>query len=125
MPSVMTEPAPGVFDLIRKHTKPHDRIVTNGNPILYVQVNRLAGVRESNFLDPILGYYIGDTDVDKLRPVYEEMMKSRPKIVVLDPSYMNARSRHYEALWKPFLENNHYKQLTASVYLRVARAKHR
>ena len=116
--SVMDEPAPDVFRLIRKYTRPSDRIVTNGNPILYVQVNRLAGVRESNFLDPILSYYIGDTDEEKLRPVYEEMMRSRPKIVVLDPSYLYARGRHYEALWKPFLANNHYERLTDNVYLR-------
>jgi hypothetical protein len=31
-PNAMNEPAPGVFDLIRKHTTPDDRIVTNGNP---------------------------------------------------------------------------------------------
>jgi hypothetical protein len=117
-PAAMTEPAPGVFDLIRKYTTPADRIVTNGNPILYVQVDRLAGVRESNFLDPILGYYIGDTDEQKLRPVYDELMRSRPKIVVLDPSFAYARGRHHWALWAPFLANNHYQQLTDSVYLR-------
>jgi hypothetical protein len=125
VPPTMTEPAPRVFELIRKYTKPSDRIVTNGNPILYVQVNRLAGVRESNFLDPILSYYVGDTDEEKLRPVYEEMMKSRPKIVVLDPSFLHARGRHYEALWKPFLANNHYKQLTDNVYLRETKRKSR
>jgi hypothetical protein len=115
----MTEPAPGVFDLINKYTTPADRIVTNGNPILYVQVNRLAGVRESNFLDPVLSYYIGDTDKEKLRPVYDEMMKSRPKIVILDPSFGHARGRHHSALWAPFLADNHYKQLTDNVYLRA------
>lgn len=117
-PPAMTEPAPGVFDLIRKYTTPADRIVTNGNPILYVQVDRLAGVRESNFLDPILGYYVGNTDEQKLKPVYDELMRSRPKIVVLDPSFLYARGRHHWALWAPFLANNHYRQLTDSVYLR-------
>lgn len=112
------EPAPRVFELIRKYTTPADRIVTNGNPILYVQVDRLAGVRESNFLDPILGYYIGQTDKEKLRPVYEEMLKSRPRIVVLDPSFLYARGRHQAALWGPFIAEQHYKQLTDNVYLR-------
>jgi hypothetical protein len=31
---------------------------------------------------------------------------------------MWARDRHYKALWKPFLANNHYLQLTDNVYLR-------
>ena len=117
-PPTTWEPVPGVFDLVRKYTTPADRIVTNGNPILYVQVNRLAGIRESNLLDPMLGYYVGDTDEEKLRPVYDELMKSRPKLVVIDPSYGHARPRHQRALWAPFLANNHYKQLTDYVYLR-------
>jgi hypothetical protein len=117
-PPTMTEPVPGVFDLIRKYTTASDRIVTSGNPILYVQVDRLAGIRESNLLDPILGYYVGETDEQKLRPVYEELMHSRPKIVVLDPSYGHARPRHQSALWGPFLANNHYQRLTDNVYLR-------
>ena len=116
--TTMGEPAPHVFELIRKYTTPTDRIVTNGNPILYVQVDRLAGVRESNFLDPILGYYVGSTDKEKLRPVYEEMLKSRPKVIVLDPSFMYARGRHHWALFAPFLADQHYKQLTDNVYLR-------
>jgi hypothetical protein len=116
--SPMQEPGPKVFELIRKNTTPEDRIVTNGNPILYVQVDRVAGVRESNFLDPILGYYVGATDEEKLRPVYAEMEKSRPKIVVLDSSFMYARGRHHWALFAPYLAKHHYKQLTDNVYLR-------
>jgi hypothetical protein len=116
--STRAEPAPGVFELIRQHTTPEDRIVTNGNPALYFQVDRLAGVRESNFLDPILGYYVGATDKEKLRPVYDEMLKSRPKIIVLDPSFDYARARHHAGLWAPFLADQHYKKLTDNVYLR-------
>ncbi len=78
----------------------------------------MAGVRESNFLDPILGYYVGKTDKEKLRPVYQEMLKSRPRVVVLDPSFLYARGRHQAALWGPFLAEQHYKQLTENVYLR-------
>jgi hypothetical protein len=116
--SPLQEPGPRVFELIRANTTPADRIVTNGNPILYVQVDRISGVRESNFLDPILGYYVGATDKEKLRPVYEEMEKSRPKIVILDSSFMYARGRHHWALFAPYLADHHYKQLTDNVYLR-------
>jgi hypothetical protein len=112
------EPGPHVYDLIRQNTTPEDRIVTNGNPILYVQVDRTSGVRESNFLDPILGYYEGATDEAKLRPVWDEMEKSRPKIIVLDPSFMYARGRHHRALFAPYLAKHRYKQLTDNVYLR-------
>ncbi|HVT10332.1 MAG TPA: hypothetical protein VHO67_22885 [Polyangia bacterium] len=118
MPSPMVEPFPGAFDLIQKNSGPNDRIATNGNPILYVQVNRLSAVRESNFLDPVLGYYVGSTDEEKLRPVYEELERNRPKIVVLDPSFGYARERHQRALWMPFLTNHHYRALTPEVYVR-------
>jgi hypothetical protein len=116
--SVLVEPAPGVFEAIKKYTTPADRIVTSGNPILYVQTNRLNGIRESNLLDPILGYYLGNTDEEKLRPLYDELVRSRPKIVVLDPSYAQARPRHQHALWGPFLTNYHYTKLTDQIYLR-------
>jgi hypothetical protein len=116
--SAMVEPVAGVFEAVRKYTTPDDRIVTNGNPILYVQTNRLSGIRESNLLDPILGFYIGNTDEEKLRPVYDELVRSRPKIVVLDPSYAHARPRHNRALWAPFLANYHYTKLTENIYLR-------
>ncbi len=117
-PPVMGEPVPGVFELIRAHTTPADKIVTNGNPILYVQTERISGVRESVFLDPILGYYVGQTDKDKLRTVYDEMLASKPKIIVLDPSYAYARGRHAAALWQPFLTEQHYEKLSDNVYLR-------
>ncbi len=118
MPSAMVEPFPGAFELIEKNTTPADRIATNGNPVLYVQVNRLSAVRESNFLDPVLGYYEGETDEERLRPVYEELERNRPKIVVLDPSFPWARERHQRALWGPFLANHHYRALTPQVYIR-------
>lgn len=116
--SPMVEPVPGVFEAVRRYTTPADRIVTSGNPILYVQTNRLSGIRESNLLDPVLGFYVGSTDEEKLRPVYEEMVKSRPKIVVLDPSFAHARPRHQRALWGPFLADHHYTKLTEQIYLR-------
>lgn len=116
--SPMIEPAPGVFEAVAKYTTPDDRIATSGNPILYVQVNRRSAIRESNLLDPILGFYVGNTDEEKLRPVYDELVKSRPKLVVLDPSYAHARPRHQRALWGPFLTNYHYTKLTENIYLR-------
>jgi hypothetical protein len=117
-PSPMNEPVPGIFDAVRKYTTPQDRIVTSGNPILYVQTNRLNGIRESNLLDPILGYYVGTTDEEKLRPLYDELVKSMPKIVVVDPSFAHARPRHQRALWGPFLANYHYTKLTEQIWLR-------
>jgi hypothetical protein len=117
-PPTMVEPVPGIFEGVRKYTTPDDRIVTSGNPILYVQTNRRNGVRESTLLDPMLGFYVGATDEEKLRPVYDEMVKSRPKIVVLDPSLAHARPRHQRALWGPFLADHHYTKLTDNIYLR-------
>jgi hypothetical protein len=45
-------------------------------------------------------------------------VKSRPKLVVLDPSYAHARPRHQRALWGPFLADHHYTKLTENIYLR-------
>jgi hypothetical protein len=117
--SPFVEPFPGVFEAVRKYTTPTDRIVTSGNPILYVQTDRLNGLRESNLLDPILGFYVGTSDEEKLRPLYEELEKSRPKLLILDPSYAHARPRHQRALWGPFLEKHPYTKLSPNIYLRA------
>jgi hypothetical protein len=118
MPPFMVEPFPGAFETIRQNSAPTDRIVTSGNPLLYVQVNRVNAVRESILLDPALSYYEGDTDEQKLRPVYEELERNRPKLVVLDPSFPDSRGRHQQALWGPFLSQHHYRALTPQIYLR-------
>jgi len=109
--SPMAEPIPGSFEAVRKYTTPADRIVTSGNPIFYVQTNRRNAIRESNLFDMILGYYSGNTD-------YDELVKNRPKLVFLDPAYPDRQTRHYRALWAPFLADYHYTKLAEHIYLR-------
>jgi hypothetical protein len=112
------ETVPGSLALIAQHSNPDDRIVSDGNPIIYVVSNRVSGVRESNLLDPILNFYEGDTDEEKLRVVYDEMVKSRPKIIILDPDHGDAKVRHIASLWNPFLTDFKYTKLSDNVYLR-------
>jgi hypothetical protein len=108
----------GTLDQVLARTTPQDRIVTSGAPLIYVQANRLSALRESGMLDPIMNFYVGDTDVERLRPLYDELVKNRPKIVILDPEFASAKVRYRAALWEPFLADQHYQKLSETMYVR-------
>jgi hypothetical protein len=112
------EEVPGSFEAVRKYTVPKDRVLTTGNPIFYVQMDRLSAIRESNLLDPILPYYVGATDEEKLRPLREELVMNRPKVVIMSPQFAYAKVRHNKALFMPFLTEFQYKELSPGIYVR-------
>ena len=112
------EPQPGLVAFIAANTTPDDRILTTGTPMLYVVTDRVGGVRESNFTDEILGYYDGDTDVDKLRPLREQLLRTRPKVVFLDPTHERRKRRHHDALLAPFLAELGYRKINDKLYVR-------
>ena len=104
-----SEPVPGAFEFIRKNTVPSDRIFTTGPPVLYPETNRVSAVRESNIIDEILGSYEGKTDEERLRPIYLQLVKNKPKVVILDPENGHRKGRHMQALLIPFLTEFKYK----------------
>lgn len=112
------EPVPGAFDFIRKNTVPSDRIFTTGPPVVYVQTNRVSAVRESNIIDEILGSYEGKTDEERLRPIYLQLVKNKPKVVILDPENGGRKGRHMKSLIVPFLTEFKYRKITDYLYLR-------
>jgi hypothetical protein len=112
------EPQPGLAAFIARETKPTDRIFTDGPPILYVETNRLSATRESNYTDEIMAAYDGKTDEEKLRPVYDSLVKHRPKVVFLDPESGPRKVRHRNAAILPFLRNYKYKEINPSLFVR-------
>ena len=114
----LAEPVPGAFEFIKKNTVPSDRIFTSGPPALYPEVDRVSAVRESNIIDEILGSYEGKTDEERLRPIYQELVRNRPKVVILDPENANRKARHMKTLMIPFLTQYKYKKITDFIYLR-------
>jgi hypothetical protein len=112
------EPVPGVMALIAKVTKPSDRIFTTGPPILYVQADRVSAVRESDILDEFLGSYDGSTDEEKLRPLYRQLVRNEPKVVILDPEHRERKARHDRSLLMPYLADFRYVKVNDNVYVR-------
>jgi hypothetical protein len=112
------EPAPGLYEFIRTHSDPQDRIFTTGPPSLYVYANRIAAVRESSIIDELVPAMPGDTDAEKLRPLYQELVRNRPKIVFLDPEHGNRKYRHMAAAITPFLNELKYTKINEMLYLR-------
>ena len=112
------EPQAGILEFINANTTPSDRIFTTGAPLLYRQANRLSAARESCYVDAILGSYDGATDAEKLRPIYRQLVKNKPKVVFMDPQYGGMKGRTNEALLKPFLAEFKYKKVNDQLYLR-------
>jgi hypothetical protein len=112
------EPALGLFDYIREHSAPTDKIFTTGPPSLYVYTDRIAAVRESSIIDELIPALPGNTDEEKLRPLYDELVKNQPKIVFLDPEHGNRKYRHLGAAIMPFLTRFQYIKVNEQLYLR-------
>jgi hypothetical protein len=112
------EPQAGLLAYIKANTTPSDRIFTSGPPFLYPQSDRISAVRETNIIDEILGSYDGATDQEKLRPIYLQLVKNKPKVVFLDPENGHRKNRHKQALLMPFLEEFKYKKINENLYLR-------
>ena len=112
------EPQPGLLEFIKTNTTPSDRIFTTGPPILYPQADRSSAARESCYVDPILGSYDGMSDAEKLRPIYRQLVKNKPKVVFMDPIYGQMKGRTNEALLRPFLTEFKYKKINDQLYLR-------
>jgi hypothetical protein len=112
------EPMAGLLAFIEQNTVPSDRIFTSGPPILYAQADRVSAVRESNIIDEILPSYDGSTDQERLRPVYEQLVKNQPKVVFLDPEHGWRKNRHYQTLILPYLKEFNYQKISEILYLR-------
>ena len=112
------EPLPGILAFIAANSAPSDRIFTTGPPILYVLSDRLSATSESNIIDEILVAYSGASDEEKLRPIYDELVRNKPKIVVLDPEHGSRKVRHMRSLILPFLKEFNYRSVREYLYVR-------
>jgi hypothetical protein len=112
-------PMPGILETVAQYTTPDDTIVTTGWPSLYMQTNRLNGIRESTSDNEVMGFYEGNTDEEKLSGIRAELLRTKPKLIILDPTPSPARkTRFLRALWGPFLEEFHYTEIRPMVWLR-------
>jgi hypothetical protein len=112
------EPAPGLLAFIEANSSPADKIVTTGPPGLYIAADRLAAIKGCAIIDELIPAMPGETDEEKLRPLYEELVKGQPKIVFLDPALGHRKLRHYAAAIMPFLNTFQYKKVNETLYLR-------
>jgi hypothetical protein len=115
---LLVEPAPGLFEFIRTNSTPADKIFTTGPPSLYVYSDRVAAVRESSIIDELVPAMPGETDAEKLRPLYQELVRNQPKIVFLDPEHGHRKYRHLNSAIMPFLNEFKYKKVSETLYLR-------
>jgi hypothetical protein len=114
----LAEPVAGIFEFIRENSTPSDKIFTTGPPGLYVVVDRLPAIRGCTIIDELLPAMPGETDSEKLRPLYEELARGQPKIVFLDPENGPRKRRHMAGAIGPFLTDFKYQKVNEYLYVR-------
>jgi hypothetical protein len=113
----MWVPVSGVLEFVAANSSPGDKILTTGPPLIYMYTHRYGAVREI-ILDEFLMLYPGKTDVERVRGLREELLKNRPKIVILDPLFEERKRRHMEALFIPFFRDFGYQKVGDYYYVR-------
>jgi hypothetical protein len=116
--AVLPETEPGIIAYIKAHSAPTDKVFTTGPAGLYVATDRLHAVRLSTGLKEYLPVLPGNTDAEKLRPLYQELVASRPKIVYLDPEHGDRKERHMNAVYLPFLREFQYVEVKPRLFVR-------
>jgi hypothetical protein len=112
------EPLPGISDFVARNSQPTDKIFTSGPPLLYVLTNRLHGSRYSAYIDEVLATLPGTTDEERLADRRANLVRSMPKIMVLDPEHGPRKSRHNAALFMPFIREFNYQQVGPHYFVR-------
>jgi hypothetical protein len=79
--------------------------------------HRQGAVREI-MLDEFLMLYPGKNDVERVRGLREQLIRNRPKIVIMDPFLEDRRRRHTEALLVPFFRDFGYRKVGEYYYVR-------
>jgi hypothetical protein len=110
--------APEVVQFVKANSAPTDTVFSTGWPGIYVDSDRRPAVKEDTFFDAFLGLYPGTTDEERLAPIYEELVKSRPKVIYIEPFLEHKRVRHMNAMVLPYIRAFGYRQITDHLYLR-------
>lgn len=118
VPPPNPEPIPGVVAFIHAHSTKTDRIFSTGAPGLYVMADRHASLKESSIIDQILESLPGTTDEERVAPLRAQLLKARPKIIVLDPEHPGRKDRFLKALVMPFIQEFGYQQMGPYYYVR-------
>jgi len=110
-------PLPGILEFVAENSAPGDKILTTGPPLIYMYTHRQGAVREI-ILDEFLILYPGNTDVERVSGLREQLVRNRPKIVIMDPVFEDRKVRHMDALFVPFFRDFGYKKAGEYYYVR-------
>ncbi|HMI87347.1 MAG TPA: hypothetical protein VK550_24835 [Polyangiaceae bacterium] len=106
---------------VQAHSSPGDKILTLGDPLLYVYSDRLSAWREIVALDELIDYYPGNTDEERLAGQREELSLTRPKVVIFGDDRAagyRRKQRYIHALFLPFFRENGYAKFEDRFFVR-------
>jgi hypothetical protein len=109
--------SPSVIAFVKKSTSPRDTIFSDGSPALYVLTDRRPAIREVCLLDEFIPVGPGHTDEERLAPLRAELLARPPKVVYFGPEFAGRKQRTRNALWIPFLRDQHYQKISDELYV--------
>jgi hypothetical protein len=109
---------PGVVAFVKKFTTPRDTIFSDGSPALYVLTDRRPAIRDVCLLDELMPGNAGQSDEKRVAPMRAALLARPPKVIYFGPEFALRKQRFRNALWLPFLHDQHYQRISDELYLR-------
>lgn len=97
-----------LVELVKRRSKPDDKIWNVGFPGIYVFADRRPASRIPYVHDSLLHIYPGETDAERLAPYRVELDAHMPKLVILSEG-AKGREKHMDLLITPFLRDHGYR----------------
>lgn len=97
-----------VADVIERHSKAGDYILSTQGCLIYVELNRKAPLGTQIFLDEVFPY-IGDTNPKlSIKSLRDNLEKHLPKVCYFGSWLRNRQSRYHQLLFDPLIVKYHY-----------------
>jgi hypothetical protein len=110
--------SPELINFVKEHTAPNDTIMSTGLPSIYLLTERRHATADVIFYDALTDLYPGENDEQRFQLIYEQMLKHRPKVIIIEPFNDHKRQKHAEALWFRYIKEFSYQKINDHLYLR-------
>lgn len=108
--------SPELVQFIRETTSPTDRIFTAGEPGIYAFAGRQSALANGIYTDEYLDFSPGPDEED-VGPVLAELMRKKPKVVLLQTVLPDRKKRYFKALFLPYIRTMGYREIDPELFV--------
>ena len=107
---------PELIRLIRETTLPTDRIFTAGEPGIYAFAGRQSALANGVYTDEFLDFSPAPDEED-VAPALAELMRNKPKIVLLQTLLPERKQRYFKLLFFPHIRTMGYREIRPDLFV--------